>query len=149
MAGDGAGERGSVGAHVAGDGAGTSLSRRRLFVGGAVVAGAAATAGWYGTALIGEGFEAHVARVLGTDEELARALVERARAEFGGTFEWEMLQFVAATRFPGTELPAGAREDAVRNMLEAMFNSAAGRAAYAERITPDQLTAPCPGLGPL
>jgi hypothetical protein len=146
MAGDGAAERGPTSRE--GD-RGSAFSRRRLIIGGGVVAGAVAAGGWYGTALVGEGFELHVADVLGTDEELARALVERARAEFGGTFEWEMLQFVAATRFPGTELPAGAREDAVRNMLEAMFNSAAGRAAYAERITPDQLTAPCPGLGPL
>src|SRR5688500_5868003 len=120
MVGDGAGEEGSERAHDADDGTGISLSRRRLLVGGGVVAAGAATAGWYGTALIGDGFEAHVARVLGTDEELARALVERAREEFGGTFEWEMLQFVAATRFPGTELPAGARENAVRTMLEAM-----------------------------
>jgi hypothetical protein len=147
MSGDGVAEQGS--ASTEGDRA-SAFSRRRLLIGGGVVvASGAAAAGWYGTALVGDGFERHVAEVLGTDEELARALVERARQEFGGSFEWEMLQFVAATRFPGTELPTGARQDGVRTMLEAMFNSAAGRAAYADRITPDQLVAPCPGLGPI
>jgi hypothetical protein len=112
------------------------------------VAAGVATAGWYGPVLIGDGFERHVARVLGTDEDLARALVEKARGQFGGSFEWEALQFVAATRFPGSEvMPAGIREEAVSNMVEAMFNSAGGKAAYAERITPDQLLQPCPGLG--
>jgi hypothetical protein len=146
MAGDGAGEQGP--ATREGE-RGSAFSRRRLLIGGGVVLGGAAAAGWYATALVGDGFERHVADVLGTNEELASALVERARREYGGSFEWEMLQFVAATHFPGTELPAGAREDAVRNMLEAMFNSAAGRAAYADCITPDQLVAPCPGLGQL
>jgi hypothetical protein len=128
---------------------GPALSRRTLLIGGGVVASGAAAAGWYSSALIADGFERHVADVLGTDEELASALVDRARREFGGSFEWEKLQFLAATSFPGTELPAGARETAVRNMLEAMFNTAAGRAAYADCITPDQLVAPCPGLGQL
>jgi hypothetical protein len=146
MAGDGATEREPEEAQGR---RGPAVSRRSLLIGGGVVATGAAATGWYASALTDGGFERHVANVLGTDEELARALVERARREFAGSFEWEKLQFLAATRFPGTELPAGAREEAVRTMLEAMFNSAAGRAAYADRITPDQLVAPCPGLGPL
>jgi hypothetical protein len=146
MAGDGTAERAEADRQA---GRGSAFSRRNLLIGGGVVATGAAATGWYASALTNDGFERHVANVLGTDEELARALVERARREFAGSFEWEKLQFLAATRFPGTELPAGAREEAVRTMLEAMFNSAAGRAAYADRITPDQLVAPCPGLGPL
>jgi hypothetical protein len=146
MAGDGTAEPGAADTQA---GRGTAFSRRNLLIGGGVVATGAATAGWYTSALTDGGFERHVANVLGTDEELARALIERARREFAGSFEWEKLQFLAATRFPGTELPAGAREQGVRTMLEAMFNSAAGRAAYADHITPDQLVAPCPGLGPL
>ena len=146
MAGDGAAGREATDAQGRG---GRAFSRRNLLIGGGVVASGAAATGWYSSGLTDGGFERHVANVLGTDEELASALVERARREFAGSFEWEKLQFLAATRFPGTGLPAGVRGDAVRTMLEAMFNSAAGRAAYADRITPEQLTAPCPGLGRL
>jgi hypothetical protein len=144
MAGDGGAERGP--ASTQGDRG--SFPRRRLLIGGGVVAGAAAV-GWYGTALIGDGFERHVADVLGTDEELARALVERAREAFGGAFDWEAFQFVAATRFPGSELPAGIRGEAIEHMVEAMVGGPAGSAAYAGRITPDDLLSPCPGLGPI
>jgi hypothetical protein len=144
MAGDGGGERAPVRDEK---GRRFAISRRQLLIGGGVAAGAA-TAGWYGSVLIGDGFERHVAGVLGVDDELARAYVERAREQFGGSFEWEALQFVAATRFPGSQLmPAGLREESVRHMVEAMFNITAGRAAYAERITPEQLVQPCPGLG--
>jgi hypothetical protein len=146
MVGDGVGEQARASDEK---GRRFSLSRRQLLIGGGVAAGAA-TAGWYGSVLIGDGFERHVANVLGIDDELAGALVEKARDQLGGSFEWEALQFVAATRFPGTELmPAGIREEAVRHVVEAMLGDAPGRAAYADRITPDQLLSPCPGLGRL
>jgi len=125
-----------------------AFSRRRLLIGGGVVAGAAA-AGWYGPLVVGDGFERHVASVLGTSTDLARALTEQAREEFEGRFELEAAQFVAATRFPGTELPAGAREEAIRHMLEAMLDTVAGKAAYAGRIPAADLASPCPRLGPV
>jgi hypothetical protein len=122
------------------------LSRRHLLVGGGAVAGVAA-AWWYGSALVD--FEGHIARVLGVSTELAQALIESARDTLGGNYELQAVQFLAATRFPGTELPEGLREEGVRSLLEAMFDRTNAKTAYADLISASDLGRPCPGLGPV
>jgi hypothetical protein len=123
---------------------GLQLSRRQLLVGGGAVAGVA-VAGWYGVALVD--FDSHVARVLGVSEELARVLTERAREELGGRYELQAVEFLVATRFPGTELPEGIREARTRSLLEAMFARTDAKTAYAGLITASDVDRPCPGLG--
>jgi hypothetical protein len=124
---------------------GPRISRRRLLIGGGAVAGVAA-AGWYGPAVID--FESHVADVLGISTELAQALTERARESLGDRYELQVAEFVAVTRFPGTELPAAVREEGVRSLLEAMFTTTDAKVAYAGLIPVGDLDRPCPGLGP-
>ena len=122
------------------------LSRRQLLIGGGAVAGVAA-AGWYTPQLID--FEDHVARVLGIDSDLAHALNERAREDLGSRYELQAVQFLAVTRFPGTELPAEVREVGVRSLLIAMCGTTDGKTAYAGLIPPGALAGPCPSLGPV
>ena len=121
------------------------LSRRQLLLGGGVIAGAAVAA-TYGPALIDH--ESHVARTLDISDELAASLLDRAREGLGGRYELQVAQFVAVTRFPGTELPAAVREEGVRSLLEAMFTSTDAKVAYAGLIPVSDLARPCPGLGP-
>jgi hypothetical protein len=126
---------------------GFALSRRQVLIGGGAAAVVAA-GGWYGPSVIGDGFERHVADVLGISEELARALTEHAREGLGGRYELQAAQFLAATKFPGSELPSGVRDEGVRSLLEAMLDDIAGKTAYAGLIRPSDIDSPCPALGP-
>jgi hypothetical protein len=128
---------------------GIALSRRQVLVGGGAAAATVAAA-WYGPAVVGDGFQRHVARVLGISTELAHALTERAREGLtGGRYEVQALEFLAATKLPGSELPGEIREAAVRDLLEAMLDTAERKAAYAGLIRPADIGSRCRALGPI
>ena len=98
--------------------------------------------------MIDDGFEKHVARVLGISPELAARLIARAKAGLGGArYEVQAAEFTIATTFPGELLPSGVREDAIRELLGSMIDSTAENAAYAGLIPAAGLDSPCAGLG--
>lgn len=125
------------------------VTRRQVLVAGGAAAGAAAV-GVAGSYILSDGFEEHVADVLGIDVDLARELVGGARETTGGLeFEARATAFIAATTFPGSEvLPTGVRERAVRSMVDPMIVEPSQNIGYLGLVPPDRIGigAPCSGL---
>jgi hypothetical protein len=125
------------------------VTRRQLLAAGGVVAGAAAV-GVSGSYILGDGFEEHVADVLGIELDLARELLDGMRETTGGLdFEARATAFVGATTFPGSEiLPQGVRERAVRRLVLEMIEEPSQNIGYLGLVPPDQIGigAPCSGL---
>jgi hypothetical protein len=123
------------------------VTRRQLLVAGGAAAGAAAV-GVSGSYILGDGFEEHVADVLGIPLELARQLTEGARDRLDGfDFEARAAAFIGATTFPGSEiLPAGVRKRAVRSLVGPMFVGPTDNIGYLGFLPSDRLGAPCSGL---
>jgi hypothetical protein len=87
-------------------------------VAGAAVVGTAA----YGRFVVGDEFEEHVARVLGTSTAVASELLAGARERIGSPdYELRAAEFLAATVFPTDVVaPHRARNRAVRRLLPLM-----------------------------
>jgi hypothetical protein len=123
------------------------VTRRQLLVAGGAAAGAAAV-GVSGSYILGDGFEEHVADVLGIELELARALLDGMRETTGGLdFEARAAAFIGATTFPGSEvLPSGVRRRAVAGLMDRMIDDTSKNIAYLGFLPPDRIGAPCSGL---
>lgn len=107
--------------------------RRRTFV--ALGAGAAgvAVAAPYAALIPGDEFEQLVASRLGIEPELARQLLDRARAEYGeAEYDARVAAFALAVRDPvAIVMPEGARRKAIDGLLEPMLSAPAANLAYA------------------
>jgi hypothetical protein len=125
------------------------VTRRQVLVAGGAAAGAAAV-GVAGSYVLSDGFEEHVADVLGIDLDLARELLGGARETHGGfEFEVRATAFIAATTFPGSEvIPTGVREHAVRSIVDPMIPEPSQNIGYLGFVPPDRIGigAPCSGL---
>jgi len=126
---------------------GLHLTRRQLLAAGGVAAGAAVV-GVGGTYILGDGFEEHVADVLGIELDLAQELLGSMRETTGGLdFEARASAFVGATTFPGSEvLPAGVRERAVAGLVGPMIDDVSKNIGYLGFVAPDRIGGPCSGL---
>jgi hypothetical protein len=123
------------------------ITRRQLLVAGGAAAGAAVV-GVSGSYILGDGFEEHVADVLGIEQDLARELLGSMRETTGGLdFEARATAFVGATTFPGSEvLPQGVRERAVRGLVDPMIDDSSKNIGYLGFVPPDRIGASCSGL---
>jgi hypothetical protein len=123
------------------------VTRRQLLVAGGAAAGAAAV-GISGSYILGDGFEEHVADVLGIELDLARELLGSVRDTTGDLdFEARASAFVGATTFPGSEiLPSEVRERAVRSIVLPMILEPSQNIGYLGFVPPDRIGAPCSGL---
>jgi hypothetical protein len=123
------------------------VTRRQLLVAGGAAVGAAAV-GIGGFYVLGDGFEEHVAGVLGIPTELAKQLTDRARERMDALeFEAGASAFLTATTFPGSEiLPARVRKLAVRGLLGPMFSESKDNLAYLGLLPSARLGEPCAGL---
>jgi hypothetical protein len=123
------------------------ITRRQLLAAGGAAAGAAVV-GVSGSYILGDGFEEHVADVLGIEPDLARALLDGMRETTGGLdFEARATAFVGATTFPGSEvLPSGVRRRAIAGLVDPMIDDQGKNVAYLGFVPPDRINAPCTGL---
>jgi hypothetical protein len=123
------------------------ITRRQLLVAGGAAAGAAVV-GVSGSYILGDGFEEHVADVLGIELDLARDLLDGMREDTGGLdFEGRATAFIGATTFPGSViLPVGTRKRAVRGLIGPMFVDSTSNIGYLGFLPSDRLGTPCSGL---
>lgn len=125
------------------------MNRRRFLLSTAGALGGAAAL-LYAPLVPGQEFEQFVAGKLGISEELATAMLDRARA-FYGTAEYEAraAAFAVAFRDPvGALVPDWAQRKAAAPLVEPMFAAQAAALAYSED-SPEPITAPCRGLIPV
>lgn len=127
-------------------GAGRRMRRRTFVALGASAAGVAVAAP-YAALIPGDEFEQLVASRLGIEPELARQLLERARAEYGDAeYDARAAAFALAVRDPvAIVMPEGARRKAIDGLLEPMLSAPAANLAYA--VTGSDPDSPaCSGL---
>ncbi len=123
---------------------------RRTFLLSAAGAIGAGTALIYGPLVVGQEFEQFVAGELGISDELAAAMLERARDSYSQLeYEAHAAAFAAAFRGPAAALvPSAAKRAAAESLIEPMLSTQAAGLAYAEDSA-EPLVAPCAGLVPV
>jgi hypothetical protein len=125
------------------------MNRRRFLLAAAGAAGGVAAV-MYAPLVPGREFEQFVAGKLGIGEELAVAMLERARSYYG-TAEYDLraAAFAVAFRGPVAALvPDGAQRRAVESLIEPMFSTQAAGLAYAQD-DPVPIIEACSGLIPV
>jgi hypothetical protein len=125
------------------------VNRRRFLLSAAGVLGGAAAL-IYAPLVPGKEFEQFVAAKLGISEELASAMLERARATYGAAeYEARATAFAVAFREPvGALVPDWGQRKAAAPLIEPMFSTQAAALAYAED-SPEPIVASCSGLIPV
>jgi glycosyltransferase involved in cell wall biosynthesis len=128
-------------------GVGRVRMRRRTFVALGVGAAGAAVAAPYVALLPGDEFEELVASTIGVEPELARQLLEQARAEYGDAeYDARAAAFALAVRDPAaTLIPGEVRRRAIDSLLEPMLSAPAANLSYASTGA-DPANPACAGL---